>query len=140
MATRKPTVSRDGYTIHAGYRIRKRGAAYQLDLGRASGKHLRRQFDTLEAAKIEADAERLKLTNNGLAARGLDDRARLDAVDALGVLAPFAVTLTEAAEYFADRHAAPEDIITLGDLRERYLADAAAGTHRAKGKKLRKLA
>ncbi|MEM7396117.1 MAG: hypothetical protein AAF492_27600, partial [Verrucomicrobiota bacterium] len=140
---RKPTFDRDGYIIHVGYRIRRKerkgGYSYAVDLGRAGGRHIRKQFKTVESAKIWAEDKRTELTQEGLSARTLDDKARQDAAEALHILEKSGVSLTEAAEFYISRNRPPELSISLADLRQRYLADCEQGMHRPKGKKKKKL-
>ena len=70
---RRPTFTRDGYETHHGFRIRKRGSGYQVDLGRASGRHVRVQKRTQDEAVEYARLKRVEVQNKGLHALSLSD-------------------------------------------------------------------
>lgn len=140
---RAPTFSHDGYIRASGYRIRLReladGVSYQLDLGRSTGSHVRKQFKSLDEAKLAAERQRTVLNRNGQAAFDLDPGDRNDAVEALKTLSPFDASLRAAAAFYAEAHRSPEHDITIRDLGARYLQDARNGTHRPQERTKRKL-
>ena len=103
----KATIKRDGYEVHYGYRIRVRettaGKSYQVDLGRKSGRHIRRSFKVLQEARNWAYKKYIEAQNKGVSALRSSDEQKNDAVEALHVLKDFGVTLKAAASYYA-RH------------------------------------
>ena len=114
---------------YAGFLIRKREyangtKAWQLDLGWKHGRK-RYTFDTLEAAKVEADAKANELLNRGNATFAMTDRQRLDAVEAAGLLKG-AVTLTDAARCWLRYNRQVDTGQTFAALAEGYLADMKA--------------
>lgn len=68
-----------------------------------NGQRKRKFFPSRDAANEWLAQRRPELRNQGRAALGMTDGQRVDAVRALAVLAPLGVSLTTAAEAFAER-------------------------------------
>jgi integrase len=86
-----------------------------------SGRRIRKFFASRDAASEWLGQRRPELKNQGRAAIGMTDRQRVDAVRALAILAPYAATLTAAAEAFADRAEILSRTVTFQVLREEVL-------------------
>lgn len=138
------------YVVHYGLRIRRRTwktgtgetrEAFVLLAGLdATGKHVRLQFPTMEAAKAEAQRKSTALRRDGLAAHQLSEDQRRDAVAAINRLKGAGISLLEAADYYLMAHPVRDDSMPLGALVDRFLEDAAKGRHKPKGTKIRPLA
>lgn len=97
-----------------GIKIRQRlngssgSSSWRVEVGaRVTGdKRIIRQFPTEEEAKTYAQGMHGQRENHGVRGFALSDDQRVDAVQALEVLAPFGVNLKEAAEFYA-KHAKP---------------------------------
>ena len=67
----KAKISDDGYEYHEGFLIRRiettAGIRFQVDLGKLSGKYVRRSFKTKSEARGCAASRRLELDRHGLA-------------------------------------------------------------------------
>ena len=132
----------NGRLSEAGFIIRPRplkdgGTAYVLERGFSpDGKRLREQFATLGGAREAARRAALDKERMGVASKALTEAARLDAAEALKVLAPLGVTLTEAATEYRRRHGRPDhaDGMTFADLARRF-ADWMETTPRKLGTK-----
>lgn len=128
-ATKNPTFKRDGCEIQSGFRIRllerKSGRMYQVDLGRASGKHIRKSFKTADDARNYADQAVAK-KNKGLQALDLPDRLRLQAIEALKILDATDATLIDAARFYLKYNQKAEKETILKELATVYLKDMEA--------------
>lgn len=78
--------------------------AYRITYPQPDGTRKFRTFtDKVEAAAAFELAE-IEQQNHGISMLTITDRLRSDAVHASGILAPFNVSLTRAAQYYADHH------------------------------------
>ena len=121
------TFKNDGYEIHYGFRIRLKntlaGKRYQVDLGRKSGKHVRKTCGTKEDAIGWARKENIRIGNKGFAAANFSDQQQADAVEALDTLKPFGVNLRAAAKFYAKHHQQIDETNGFGALVEQYIQE-----------------
>jgi integrase len=121
------TFKQHGYEIHYGFRIRLKstpaGKRYQVDLGRRSGKHVRKTCETKEEAIDWARKENIKIGNKGFAAANFSDQQQSDALEALDVLTPFGVNLRAAAKFYAKHHQQVDETNGFGALVEHYIQE-----------------
>ncbi len=83
-----------------------------------NGKRIRRFFASRDDANEWLAQRRPELKNQGRAALGLTDSQRVDAINAIKILAPFGANLTAAAKVFAERAQLLERTVTFAKLRE----------------------
>jgi hypothetical protein len=121
----KATIKEDGYEFHFGFRIReldtKAGTRYQVDLGRKSGKHVRKNFEWLKDARKWAHTERVKRENTGIRASNFSDNQKADATEALEILKPFGVNLRAAANFYAKKNQQVTNENRFSTLADQYL-------------------
>ena len=77
-----------------------------VDLGLVNGKRKRSFYKTKQEAETKADQFKIARTNLGTAAFSLTDRERIDATEALSLLAPVNISLVQACRYYL-KHAKP---------------------------------
>jgi len=77
-----------------------------VDLGLVNGKRRRHFYKTKQEAETKADQFKIARTNLGTAAFSLTDKQRIDATEALSLLAPVNVSLVQACRYYL-KHAKP---------------------------------
>jgi hypothetical protein len=77
-----------------------------VDLGLVNGKRKRHFYKTKQEAQTKADQFKIARTNLGTAAFSLTDKQRVDATEALSLLAPVNVSLVQACRYYL-KHAKP---------------------------------
>ncbi len=99
---------------------------YQVDLGRASGKHIRKAFKTADDARIYADEQAVAKKNRGLQALDLSDKQRLQAIESLKILDATNATLIDAARFYLKYNQQAEKDSILKELASTYLADMEA--------------
>ena len=68
-----------------------------VDLGLVNGKRRRHFYKTKQEAETKGDQFKIARTNLGTAAFSLTDKQRIDATEALGLLAPVNVSLVQHA-------------------------------------------
>ena len=124
------TMQADGYETCNGYKIRQRdtqaGKRYQVDLGRKSGKHVRKQFAVLKEARNFARVKRIEAENLGIAALRFSEEQRNDAIEALAIVKEYGANLRDAANFYA-RHNKPVDATnSFEGLHERYVEEKRA--------------
>lgn len=121
----KPTFKDDKFEIHYGFRIRlietTAGKRYQVDLGRKSGKHVRKTCKTKDAAIGWAHKKSVEAGNKGIAALRFSDEQKTDAVEALFLLKEFGVNLRTAAKFYAKHHQKVDSTNSFGGLVEQYI-------------------
>ncbi len=104
----KATIKSDGYEMSNGFRIRlldtKAGKRYQVDLGRKSGRHVRKTFKVLQNARNWAHKQSVEATRRGIVSLQFTDDQKSDAVQALAVLKEFGVNLRTAANFYSKHH------------------------------------
>lgn len=125
--TAKATIQKDGFEIHFGFRIRRidttAGGRYQVDLGKKSGKHVRRSFTVLQDARNWAHKKRIEADNKGIGALQFSDDQKTDAVEALALLKEFDANLRQAAAFYVKHHQKVSKENGFGALVEQYLAE-----------------
>ncbi|NLX26973.1 MAG: site-specific integrase [Lentisphaerae bacterium] len=130
----KATIKSDDYEVHYGFRIRlqntKAGKRYQVDLGRKSGRHVRKSFPTLQEARNWAHRMSIEADNKGIAALRFSEEQKTDAVEALDTLKEFGVNLRTAAAFFAKHHKKVDRTNGFGALIEQYLKEQQARTNK----------
>jgi integrase len=87
------------------------------------GKRKRVNFATKAEAQGFADQSRVARTNEGMEAFTLSQDIRLDAAKAHKILAPYRVTILEAAKYYQNHVLAYKTAPTVKEIVERYIAD-----------------
>ncbi len=110
----------------AGFRIRtierKSGLVYQVDVGQRKGKHVRKSFRTIREARMYALRTRQELNARGHKSYDLDDRQRLESVEAIAMLADTGASLIDAATCYLKYHPKrTSKKTTLGNLARVYL-------------------
>ena len=125
----KPTLKNDGYEMHFGYRIRviqaKAGKRYQVDLGRKSGKHVRRVFPVLQEARNWAYSKSIEADNKGISALLFSDEQKTDAIEARALLKGYNVNLRAAAAFYIRHHQAVDLNNGTSHLIQEYIAEQA---------------
>ena len=125
----KATIKKDGYEIHYGFRIRvqetKAGKRYQVDLGRKSGRHVRKMFKVLQVARNWAHKQSIEADRKGIAALQFSDEQKTDAIESLAVLKKFGVNLRTATAFYAKHHKKVDRRNGVGHLIEEYLKEQA---------------
>ena len=131
--TSKATIGKDGYEICAGFRIRvittATGERFQVDLGKKSGKHVRKTFEFLDGDKGARDwahRKRIEVDNKGISSLRFSDDQKTDAVEALALLKEFNANLRQAAAFFVKHHAKVNRSNGFGALVEQYSAEQTA--------------
>jgi integrase len=123
----KATIKDDGFEIHFGFRIRTidttAGKRYQVDLGKKSGKHVRKSFAVLQDARNWAHKKRIEAENKGISALQFSDDQKTDAVEALALLKEFDANLRQAAAFFVKHHQKVSKANGFGALVDQYLAE-----------------
>jgi integrase len=130
--TSKATIGKDGYEIYAGFRIRAvkttAGERFQVDLGKKSGKHVRKSFAVLDGekgARNWAHKKRIEVDNKGISSLRFSDEQKTDAVEALALLKEFDANLRQAAVFFVKHHQKVSKANGFGALVDQYLAEQA---------------
>jgi integrase len=127
---KKATIKDDGYEIHAGFRIRlqdtKAGKRYQVDLGRKSGRHVRKNFKILQEARNWAHLKSIEAERKGIGALKFSDEQKADAVEALELLGEFDANLRQAAAFYVKHHQKVSRANRFGSLVDQYLAEQKA--------------
>lgn len=125
----KATIQKDGFEIHSGFRIRRidttAGGRYQVDLGKKSGKHVRKSFTVLRDARNWAHKKRIEAENKGISSLQFSDDQKTDAVEALALLKEFDANLRQAAAFFVKHHQKVSKINGFGALVDQYLEEQA---------------
>lgn len=121
----KATFAKDGKEYHEGFLIRRikttAGIRFQADLG----KHGRPSFKTKDLARGCAAQRRLEIEKNGIAAKSLPQKQRVDAIEAMAVLGSFDANLLEAANFYAKHHTKVDRRNGVGHLIEAYIKERA---------------
>jgi integrase len=95
-------------------------AKWVLNVWHPTGKRERSYFETKEAAQAAEQVKSVEVQRLGWKALGIDDRLRLEALDAKEKLEPFGVSLTQVvAEYIRRRGSAT---VTVDQVAELFLA------------------
>jgi site-specific recombinase XerC len=103
------------------YRSDKRpNAKWVLNVWHPDGKRERRFFATKDEAIAEQTAKEVEAENFGLRALQIDDRLRLEALDAKEKLAPYGVSLTAVVAEFIRRRGSAT--VTVDQVAEKFLA------------------
>jgi site-specific recombinase XerD len=103
-------------------RVNRSGSiSWCVDLGTVNGVRQRQFFKSKQEAENKADLLKIARTNLGAAAFALTDKQRVDATEALGLLAPVNATLVQACRYYL-KHAKPPRPILVKDLVTAFLA------------------
>jgi integrase len=98
-------------------------AKWVLNVWHPDGKRERRFFATKEEALAEQTAKEVEAENFGLRALQIDDRLRLEALDAKEKLAPYGVSLTAVVAEFIRRRGSAT--VTVDQVAEKFLASRA---------------
>lgn len=80
--------------------------SFCVDMGRFAGRRLRKFFKTRLEADTYAEQQRVAKANQGAAAFSIDDKLRIEAIEARRLLLPYGTSLIEAAKYYI-KHAKP---------------------------------
>ena len=126
MSAKQPTIKEDGCEISAGFRIRKittkKGKTkFQVDLGRSTGKHIRKSFDSIKKARGFAATKRNEVINDGIKALNFTEKQKKDATQAITILEDYGITLKEAAHFYVKNHRALDNTTQTNALVEAYL-------------------
>lgn len=81
--------------------------SFCVDMGRFAGRRLRKFFKTRLEADTYAEQQRVAKANQGAAAFSIDDKLRIEALEARRLLLPYGTSLIEAAKYYI-KHAKPK--------------------------------
>lgn len=81
--------------------------SFCVDMGRIGGERVRKFFKTRVEADTYAEQQRIAKANQGAAAFSIDDKLRIEAIEARRLLQPYDVGLVEAAKYYI-KHAKPK--------------------------------
>lgn len=121
----KATFTKHGYEYHEGFLIRRiettAGIRFQVDLGKQSGKYVRKSFKTKSEARGCAVGRKLELDRHGITAKNLPTEKRIDALEALAVLESFDTNLLKAAKFYAKHHKTVDRRNGVGHLIDTYL-------------------
>jgi integrase len=100
------------------YEVRKNGRTYwRLRTPDPSGTGFReRQFSAQAEAQTAFDLSYTQLLNHGVKAGNLSEIERADASNAINLLQPFEVSLTEVAKYYIRHHANLRDSRSVADV------------------------
>jgi integrase len=90
---------------------------------KVNGKRKRYFFKTKQAAQLELARMEIKLAREGQAALDFEDPARVDALQARQLLAPYGKSLFDAAEFLVKHLAVNQKSITISALTQQYLAN-----------------
>jgi integrase len=99
-------------------------------LGLIHGKRSRHTFQTKAEAQTYAEQARISRQNQGAAAFAMSDSLRVDATKAHAILAPYNVTLAEAAQYYEKHVLVYRNAPLIKEIADRYIADATAKDRR----------
>jgi integrase len=123
----KATIKSNGYEMSCGFRIRllqtKAGKRYQVDLGRKSGRHVRKNFKALQEARNWAQKKSLEADRKGIAVLQFSDEQKIDAVEALGMLREFGANLRTAAVFYSKHHKKVDRTNGFSPLIDQYLKE-----------------
>lgn len=121
----KSPIRNSGYEISSGFRIRiiqtTAGKRYQVDLGRKSGRHIRKSFKLLKDARSYAQMKRREVTECGENVLFLSDQMRFDMQHALQLLSKHGVSLSIAARHYIEHNSTSKEYKTVGYLIDIYL-------------------
>ena len=81
--------------------------SFCVDMGRLAGRRLRKFFKTRLEADTYAEQQRIAKVNQGAAAFSIDEKLRVEAIEARRLLSPYGISLIEAAKYYI-KHAKPK--------------------------------
>ncbi len=122
---KKATIKEDGYEIFAGFRIRvinpPSGKRYQVDLGKKSGKHVRKSYKILQDARNFAQTKSVEADNKGIAALKFTDAQKSDANEALHLLKEYGINLRTAAQYYIKQNQKVDHTNGIGALIDQHL-------------------
>ena len=122
----KPTLETHGFELCQGYRIRllkaSNGERFQADLGRKSGRHVRKTFTSIKAARKWVYDKSNEAERKGLHVIKFTDAERDDAVEALTVLKPYDINLRTAAQFYQKHHQPVSKETSFSGLVDEYLA------------------
>ena len=96
---------------------------YQVDKGWVNGKRERRNYKTREDAMLAAESGYQERQNDGLAVFGLSQDVKMDAAKAHVILAPFRISLFEAASYYKKHVLAYKSAPTVREIIDRMIAE-----------------
>src|SRR5579862_1604109 len=72
--------------------------SFCVDVGRITGQRIRKFFKTRLEADTYAEQQRIAKANQGAAAFSIDDKLRIEALEARRLLLPYGTSLIEAAK------------------------------------------
>ncbi|MDF7801803.1 tyrosine-type recombinase/integrase [Pontiellaceae bacterium B1224] len=104
------TFTKDGYIIHKGYRIREVSGTsgsktYEVDLGKVSGRHVRKRFKHKQDARNFAETKRQEVEAIGNKAASFTEEERKTAILAMEELENYkGVSLLDAVRFYAKHH------------------------------------
>jgi integrase len=124
MASRRKTRKKRQWPNVYSRRHRSDETGFVVDVGLVNGKRDRHSFKTKEDADSFSALKRTERLNEGTAALGLSQSARMDASKALEILAPHDVTLLQSAEYYAKHVLAYRNAPLIPEVVARLIADA----------------
>jgi integrase len=105
-------------------RKNKRVTSWEVDCGFIDGKRHRKSFQTKGDATSYSNTVAIKIQNEGTSALSLSQATRIDAMEASKILAPFEVSLKDAANYYAVSHSAFLKVPNIEKIAEEYLKNA----------------
>ena len=103
------------------YKLKDGG--YQVDKGWVNGKRERRNYKTKDEALTAAENGYLERQNDGLAVFGLSQDVKMDAARAHEILAPFKISLFDAASYYKKHVLAYRSAPSVKDIIDRMIAE-----------------
>ena len=120
----KSPIRNSGYEINSGFRIRiiqtTAGKRYQVDLGRKSGRHIRKSFKLLKDARSYAQMKRREVAECGENVLYLSDQMRFDMQHALQLLSKHGVSLSTAARHYIEHNSTSMEYKIVGYLIDIY--------------------
>jgi integrase len=108
------------------YRVENRSGnpSFQVALGLVDGKRKRLSFPTLQEAQTFAEQARTKKANEGMMAFSLSREVSLDATKASAILAPYGITIFEAATYYKNHVLAYKSAPLVKEVIAKYLSQS----------------
>lgn len=107
-----------------------KAVAYQVDKGWVNGKRERRRYKTWQEALVAAEQGYIERQNEGLAVFGLSQDVKMDAAKAHEILAPYKISLYDAADYYKKHVLAYLSAPPVKEIVERMIAEK-EGNNRA---------
>src|SRR5580704_2792046 len=100
-----------------------KGGAYQVDKGWVNGRRERRNYKTRDETLLAAENGYQQRQNDGLAVFGLSQDVKMDAAKAHEILAPYKISLFEAASYYKKHVLAYQSAPKVREIIDRMIAE-----------------